>query len=60
MKKYSYIVEGLPDGRRRWTVFAENRQAVRSGSTKDEHEAKVAAQNAIEQLKIQDRKGSFF
>jgi hypothetical protein len=60
MTIYSYIVESLPDGRWRWTVFGEDRKAVRSGSAKDEHAAKLAALNAIDHLKIQDRKSSFF
>jgi hypothetical protein len=57
---YTYLVEGLPDGRWRWTVFREDRKAVRSGSAKDEREAKLAALHAIDALKVQDRKGSFF
>jgi hypothetical protein len=60
MRTYRYIVESLPDGRWRWTVFGEDRKAVRSGSAKDEHAAKLAATNAIEQLKIQNRKPNFF
>jgi hypothetical protein len=60
MRTYSYIVESLPDGRWRWTVFGEGRKAVRSGSAKDEHAAKLAAVNAIDELKMRDRKPSFF
>jgi hypothetical protein len=56
---YSYLVERLPDGRWRWTVFREDRKAVRSGTAKDEREAKLHALHSIEALKIQDRKGSF-
>ena len=58
MRMYSYIVESLPDGRWRWTVFGERRKAVRSGSAKDEHAAKLAAVNAIDELKMRDRKPS--
>jgi hypothetical protein len=57
-RKYSYLVELLPDGRWRWTVFREDRNAVKSGSAKDEREAKLHALHSIEALKIQDRKGS--
>jgi len=60
MRMYSYLVEGLPDGRLRWTVFGDDRKAVRRGSAKCEHEAKLAAVKAIDQLKIQDRKTSLF
>ena len=60
MRKYSYIVENLPDGRWRWTVFGEGGKAARSGSAKDEHAAKLAAVNAIDELKMRDRKPSFF
>ena len=42
MKMYSYLVEGLPDGRWRWTVFGGDNKAVRSGTAKEEDEAKVA------------------
>jgi len=56
---YSYLVELLPDGRWRWMVFREDRKVVRSGSAKDEREAKLRALHSIEALKIQDRKGSF-
>jgi hypothetical protein len=52
MRTYSYIVESLPDGRWRWTVFGEGHKAVRSGSAKDEHAAKLAAVNAIDELKM--------
>jgi hypothetical protein len=47
-RKYSYLVELLPDGRWRWTVFREDRNAVKSGSAKDEREAKL---HALLQLK---------
>ena len=60
MRMHSYIVESLPDGRWRWTIFGEGRKAVRSGSAKDEHAAKLAAVNAIDELKMRDRKPSFF
>ena len=55
---YSYITEALPDGRWRWTVFGEDRKPVRSGSAKDEQEARLAALHAIDALKIH-RKPSF-
>ena len=51
MKMYSYLVEGLPDGRWRWTVFGDDNKAVRSGTSKEEDEAKVAARNSIDELK---------
>ena len=60
MRKYSYIVESLPDGRWRWTVFGEDGKAVRSGSAEDERAAKLAAVDAIDELKMRDRKPNFF
>jgi len=36
--------------------LGEGRKAVRSGSAKDEHAAKSAALNAIDELKMRDRK----
>jgi hypothetical protein len=54
MKMYSYLVEGLTDGRWGWTVFGGHQKPVRSGSAKGEYEAKVAARNAIEELKKKD------
>ena len=59
MKMYSYRLEALPDGRWRWTVFGEDRKALRRGNAKDEHEAKLAVLRAIDALKIQARKPSF-
>ena len=60
MRTYSYIVDSLPDGRWRWTVFGEGHKVVRSGSAKDEHAAKLAAVNAIDELKMRDRKPRVF
>ena len=54
---YSYLVEGLTDGRWGWTVFGGHQKPVRSGSAKGEYEAKVAARNAIEELKKKDEEG---
>jgi hypothetical protein len=48
---YTYLVEALPDGRWRWTIFDENRKVFRSGSAKNEEEAKLAALYAIDALK---------
>jgi hypothetical protein len=59
MKIYTYLVEGLPDGRWRWTVFDEDRKVVRSGSSKDEQEAKLTALHAIDALKLQERPPRF-
>jgi hypothetical protein len=56
MKMYSYLVEGLPDGRWRWTVFGSDHKAVRSGTAKGAHEAKIAALNAIDAQKESDKK----
>jgi uncharacterized protein YegP (UPF0339 family) len=58
-KMYKYNLEELPDGRWRWTVVGENRKTLRSGSAKDEHEAKLAALYAIDALKREARKSSF-
>jgi len=55
MKMYSYRVEGLPDGRWRWTVFGGDYKAVRSGTEKDEQEAKVAALKAIDEQRERDK-----
>jgi hypothetical protein len=52
---YSYLVEDLPDGRWRWTVFGGDRKAVRSGSARSEQEAKLAALKAMDELKKRDR-----
>jgi hypothetical protein len=54
MKMYSYLVEGLADGRWRWTVFGGDRKAARSGTAKREDEATAAALNAIDELKTKD------
>ena len=51
MNMYSYLVEGLPDGRWRWTVCGDDNQALRSGTAQGENEAKVAARNSIDELK---------
>jgi hypothetical protein len=56
MKMYSYLVEGLPDGRWRWTVFGDDNKAVRSGTSKEEDKPKVAARNSIDELKKLTRK----
>jgi hypothetical protein len=37
MKMYSYLVEGLPDGQWRWTVFGDDQKAVGGGATNSEH-----------------------
>jgi len=50
MNMYSYLVEGLPDGRWRWTVFGGDNKAVRSGTAQGEDQ-KVAARNSIDELK---------
>ena len=51
MNMYSYLVEGLPDGRWRWTIFGGDNKAVRSGTAQGEDQAKVAARNSIDELK---------
>ena len=56
---YRYQLQELPDGRWRWTVFNEDRKTLRSGSAKDEQEAKAAAQYVIDALKRVARKPSF-
>jgi hypothetical protein len=53
-KVYSYLVEGLPQGQWRWTVFGDSREVVRSGNAKSEHEARMAAMQAIHDLQKQD------
>jgi hypothetical protein len=53
---YKYHLEELPGGRWRWTVFREDHKSLRSGSAKDEHEAKLAALYAIDRLKREARK----
>jgi len=53
---YKYHLEELPGGRWRWTVFREDHKSLRRGSTKDEHEAKLAALYAIDRLKREARK----
>jgi len=45
----------LPDGRWRWTVFGGDHKAVRSGTEKDEQEAKVAALKAIDEQRERDK-----
>jgi hypothetical protein len=60
MKMYSYLVEGLPDAQWRWSVFGGGHKAVGSGIAKSEHEAKVAALKAIDQLKKKDEEKSTF
>jgi hypothetical protein len=50
MKIYSYLVEGLADGQWSWTVFGDDHKPVRNGTAKGEHEAKVAALKAIDEL----------
>jgi len=52
----SYLVEGLPDGQWRWTIFSENRKTVKTGSAKGEDDAKLAALNAIDELKLKNQK----
>ena len=54
MKMYSYLVEGLPDGQWRWTMFGDDQKAVGRSIAKREHEAKEAALKAIDELKLQD------
>jgi hypothetical protein len=51
---YSYLVEGLPEGHWRWTVFGEDRKIARSGNAKTEHDARLAALQAIHDLKQED------
>jgi hypothetical protein len=58
MKTYSYLVEGLPDGQWRWTMFGDDQKAVGSGIAKREHEAKEAALKAIDELKKKDEEKS--
>ena len=48
---YSYLVEGLPDGQWRWTMFGDDQKAVGRGTTNSEHNAKMAALTAIDELK---------
>jgi hypothetical protein len=50
---YSYFIEGLGEGQWRWTVFGDDHKA-KSGIAKGEHEAKLAALNAIDELKKKD------
>jgi hypothetical protein len=54
MTMYSYFIEGLGEGQWRWTVFGDDHKAVKSGIAKGEHEAKLAALNAIDELKKKD------
>jgi hypothetical protein len=51
MQMYSYLVEGLGAGQWRWTVFGGDHKAVRSGTNNSEHNAKMAALTAIDDLK---------
>ena len=60
MKIYSYRVEHLPDGRWRWTVFGGDQKAVGSGTAKNEHHAKIAALNAINEQKKSDQERNSF
>ncbi|MBK5198234.1 MAG: hypothetical protein JJE37_08125 [Methyloceanibacter sp.] len=48
MKMYSYLVEGLPNGQWRWTVFGDDHKAVGSGIAKGEREAKEACAKKLE------------
>jgi hypothetical protein len=54
MKMYSYLVEDLPLDQWGWTVFGGDSKVVRSGATTGEHAARLAAMQAIYQLKKQD------
>jgi hypothetical protein len=51
---YNYLVVALPQGQWRWTVFGERREVVKSGDAKSEHEARMAAMQAIHDLQKQD------
>jgi hypothetical protein len=48
---YSYLAEGLGAGLWRWTVFGGDQKAVRRGRTNSEHNAKMGALTAIDDLK---------
>jgi hypothetical protein len=57
MKMYSYLVEALPLGEWRWTVFGGDHNIARSGNATGEHAATSAAIEAIDQLKQDDESG---
>jgi len=54
MKMYSYLVEGLPEGQWRWTIFSDDHRPVKSDTSQREHDARMAALKAIDELKKQD------
>jgi hypothetical protein len=54
VQMYSYLVEGLGEGEWRWTLFGGDHKPERSGKAKSEHEAKIAALKAIDDLKMLD------